>query len=212
MKRWIILLGRGGTVLLTIGLALLLVSVIPASQIGSFSGTWNVNPKRFEASKPNAPIFEAVLTPQQSLRLTITANGTLNVYLLEVKSQTIYAWINEHHTGPIDSSNVTYFEEFLEANPQLIGWQNEVHNDKLKFEYAPTKITNTTLVLSNPSLDFVRIEFEGSILSQVAPTGKVQTLAQWTIPMGFVLALPWLIDLLRVETRRRGSQPLTKPT
>jgi len=210
VRRWRIILGRGGTILLAIGLALLLVSLIPAAQIGNFSGTWIVQPERFDT--PYTPFSERVVTPQQGLHITATANSTLNVYLLEVKSQTIYRWINEHHLEPIDSSNVTYLEEFLTSNPESIGWQNEIPNENIEFEYVPTKITNTTLVFSNPSSHFIHVEYEGSITALVAPRSKVQTLAQWTIPIGFVLALPWLIDLWRVRTRRRGSQLQTKPT
>lgn len=207
MRRWTILLGRGGTVLIAVSLALLLVSLIPAAQMVNFSATWPVHPKRFET--PNTPFSEYVLTPQQSLRISITANGTLNVYLLEVESQSIYAWISEHNLGATDSSNITYFEEFLEANPQSIGWQ-EINKMNMEFEYVPTKITNATLVFSNPSSDFVFVGYEGSISSLVAPKTKVLTLGQWAISIGFVLTLPWLFNLLRTKTRRQGSQPLTE--
>lgn len=203
MRRWIILLCRGGTILLAVSLALLLVSLIPAAQTGDFSSTWPVHPETFEI--PYTPFFIFVLTPQQSLRISLTANGTLNVYLLEVKSQTIYTWINEHYPGVADPSNITYFEEFLETNLPPIGWQ-EINKANFEVEYVPTKITNVTLVFSNPSSNPIFALYTGSISSLVAPKNKVLTLAQWAIPIGIALTLPWLINFLRIKTRRYDSK------
>ena len=199
MKRWIIFLGRGGTVLIALGLALFLVSLIPAAQLGSFSsGSWPVYPERFETS------IEHVLTPQQGLQVAVTANGTLDVYLLEVSEQTIYDWIQEHHPEQemtFDFFNVTRLEEFLEANPDSIAWQEEMHERKI--EYVPTKVTNVTMILSNPTSDYIIVDYEGSITSLVAPGTKVRNLAQWAIPIGLVLALPWLAQLRKEKTAHR---------
>jgi len=134
MKRWIIFLGRGGTVLITIGLALLLVSLIPSAQLATSAGTTAVPPKWVQS------FIETILTPQQGLRITIAANGTLDVYILEVSSQVLYQWVGD------DFLSVTDLEEFLEANPGLIGWYDEVRDGRIKHEYVPTKVTNATLV------------------------------------------------------------------
>ena len=45
MKRWIIFLGRGGTILVSVGLALLLVSFIPSAQLGTQGGKTAIPPK-----------------------------------------------------------------------------------------------------------------------------------------------------------------------
>jgi len=196
MKRWVILLGRGGTVLLAIGLALLLVSLIPSGgQTSSSMGTSYLYPETWQ------DWHEEVLTPQQRFSLSIKANGTLNVYLFELNSQAIYSWITEHHPGPFTiPTNVTYFEEFLQANPESIVWQKELQNE-IAYEYSPTKVTYATLVLSNPSPDSLTIDYSFSTVTLIAPTGKVRTIAQWTIPLGFLLALPWLINLLKAKTK-----------
>lgn len=208
MRRWVTLSGRGGTVLLAVGLALLLVSLIPSIQMSMFALVeTTLYPKRIVI-----PISGIVLTPQYGLRINVTANGTLNVYILEVSSQTFFSWVEERYPEPIDYQNGTHFEEFLEANPDSIGWQDEVHNGKLEYEHVPTKITNATLVFSNPTLDVINVAYEVSITGLVAPASKVRALAQWTIPVGFVLALPWFIDLLRTKIRQRGLQLSKKPT
>jgi hypothetical protein len=202
MKRWIIFLGRGGTVLIAIGLALLLVSLIPSATIISFGRSgYVVGSKTFEPLS----YYESIITPQQGLQVTFAANDTLTVYILEVRTQTLYDWINEHHPPePYGRSlfNVTNLEEFLEANPDLIGWQGEMREGKI--DYVPTKVTNATLILSNPSSDDITVEYEGSITTLIAPGTKVRNLAQWAIPIGFVLALPWLTQLLKEKTTRRG--------
>jgi len=198
MKRWTILVGRGGAILLAIGLALLLVSLIPSAQTNSFMGNTSVFQRTW------APwYYQGLLTPQQSLRFSVTANGSLNVYLLEVSSQTIYRWISDRHFDQIDYSNITYFDEFLGANGESIRWQAQTQSGKVEYEYTPTKITNATLVISNPNYYSIDVEYEGSVTGHVAPISKVRTLAEWSIPLGFVLALPWLTDLLRTKTKLR---------
>jgi len=190
MKRWIIILGRGGTVLLAIGLALLLVSLIPPAQIATFGRKTAIPPKWAQ------PSIERILTPQQGLRLTITADGILDIYILEVTSEVLYQWVTE------DFLNVTDLEDFLEANPDVIGWHDIVRNGEIKHEYVPTKVTNTTLVFSNPGSEYVPVDVEVSITSLIAPGTKVRNLAQWVIPIGFVFSFPWLTQLLKEKKTR----------
>ncbi len=193
MKRWITFLGRCGTVLITIGLALILVSLIPSAQLGTSQGSAAVPPKWVESS------VEMILTPQQGLRISIAANGTLDVYILEVSSQVLHQWGNN------DFLNVTDLEEFLEANSGVIGWYGEVRNGRIGHEYVPTKVTNATLVFSNPSSEYVPVDYEASMMSSLAPGAKVRNLAQWAIPVGFAFSLPWLTQMWRRKARARSS-------
>jgi len=198
MKRWIIFLGRGGTVLISIGFALLLLSLIPPAQLGSSSGGGGVGPKMF------LTFSEYVLTPQQSLEVTINASGTLTVYILEVSTQTLYDWISElyskQETPFFDYNNITRLEEFLKANPNSIGSQKEMCEGKI--EYIPTKVSNATLIFSNPSSDSITVSYEAAMTAIVAPGTKVRTLAQWAIPIGFVLVIPWLARWWKERTRQ----------
>jgi len=43
---------------------------------------------------------------------------------------------------------------------------------------------------------------EGTITGLIGPANKVQTLAFFAIPIGFVLALPWLSDLRKARAVR----------
>jgi len=196
MKRWAILLGRCGTVLLSIGLAMLLVSFIPSAQTSTTERAFFLYPNEWRGND------EGILTPQQSLRFSVDTNGTLKVYVLEVNFGTVWQWINERHPGMGIYSNVTFFEEFLAANPEPIAWQYEIPNGRIEYEYVPTKITNTTVFFSNPTLNSDWVQYSAFLSAVVAPRGKVRTLAEWAMPFGVVLALPWLISWLR--TRRRS--------
>lgn len=186
MKRWTTLLGRWGTVLISIGFALLIVSFIPSTQLGTVGGSGRIPPEF------SFDVFERVLTPHQSLEVTINASGTLNVYILEVGTQTIYDWIN----GEL---NVTTLEEFLKENPESIGRLKEIRDGKI--DYFPTKVTNATLLFLNPSSEAVNYDFEVAVKAIVAPGTKVRNQAQWVIPIGFVLAMPWIAQLWKEKTK-----------
>jgi hypothetical protein len=152
--------------------------------------------------------YESVLTPQQGLSVSISANGTFKAYLLEVNSQTIYNWINETHPQsptpePFQFWNETYLTEFIEANPQTVAIYKEIINGEAKMAYTLTKITNVTLVFHNPNPGFIEFNFEGSVLLTMAPKGTMQTLSQTTIPIGFVLILPWIINSYKMKKENR---------
>jgi hypothetical protein len=196
MKRWTVLLSRGGTTVIAIGLALLLVSLIPPTPMGS---SMRLGPLPSETWQT---FYEDALTPQQSLHVTITANGTLSIYILEVSSQVIYGWINEHYSGSADFTNVTYFNQFLDSNGPSIASQGETLNGTFDYEYSPTGIVNVTLAVSNHGPDDVSINFTGSLFRSVAPASKAQTLSEFTIPIGAALTLPWLSNHLTAKKRR----------
>jgi hypothetical protein len=204
MKRLTVLLGRGGTTVLAIGLALFLVSLIPSVPTGSYLGNGYTNGKTWQTLDG-----DTVLIPQQTLHIAVTTNGTLNVYVLEVSSRTIYEWItaradSEHYSGLIDFFNVTYFDEFLGSNPGSIVWQDEIHDGTIDYEYVPTKIVNVTLTVSNHSPDVVSADYAWSLSRSVAPASKVRILSEFAIPIGVVFTLPWLGNLLRAKKRRKG--------
>ena len=198
MKRWLIVLGRAGTVLVAVGLALLLVSLIPPAVRTSFSSGNFVNPNTFGLLEPGrGPFvnmnftffshFFSTLTPQQELKVELVCNGTLDVYILKID---LKDFMDNFHDS---DQSVTLLEEFLQANPNVIGWQGEILEGVV--DYIPTEVINATMILSNPSSTRIHFEFKGNILNLFAPTEKVRTLAIWMIPLGLVLALPWLLDL-----------------
>jgi hypothetical protein len=198
MKWWTLLLGRIGTTVIVIGLALLLVSFIPHMEI---EGTSFMSPYP-SISKTWGTLYEGILTELQTLRLALTVNGTLDVYVLEVSSQEITQWINRTYSWSM-VNNATGLDEFLNSHPASVVRHGEIHSGTISYEYAPTKITNVTLDVSNHTPDTVIANYTWTLFGNVAPVSKVQTLSAFAIPIGFVFTLPWLSNLLKAKKRRK---------
>ena len=135
MKRWITLLGRGGTILIAISLALLLVSLIPSARTAPIVDTTEVAPDTFTPLRslpiPFESFFERRLTPQQELEMEFTTNGTVTAYVLEVTAQSILNWISLQQRILARDFNLTRLEEFLAAHPDSIGWESEIHDEEI---------------------------------------------------------------------------------
>ena len=198
MKRLLLILGRSGTVLVAIGLALLLVSLIPPATTRSFSTGDSIAPNSFQVLGENSGPFAnmtgmfysqfiSTLTPQQELIVEIECDHKIEVYLLKIDIRDLI----DNFSGT--NRNVSSLEEFLQVNSDLIGWQGEMIEGLV--DYVPTEVINATMIFSNPSPNRISIECTGRILNLLAPTEKVRTLAIWAIPIGFVMAFPWLLNL-----------------
>jgi len=199
MRRWSIVLGRGGTVLLAVGLALLLVSLIPSSTTSTPETLQIISGDTWQTYF----VGTGIMTPEQTLHLLITTNGTIHAYLLETWPSTVYAWIIEHNPQLTEPSNVTYFDEFLDANPASIIWQLAIANETINHEYVPAMIVNVTLAISNHSSDSANVEYQSSVASGVAPTVEVRTLAEFALPLGAVFTIIWLAEWRRAKKGRR---------
>lgn len=199
MRRWIVLAGRSGTFLLAVGLAFLLLSSVPPVRVRDFGGDIGVFAERFETLR-----LDLFLTPQQGLSLDVSANGTLNVYLLEVSDQTLMDWMNEDlEPKTADLYDTANLEAFLDAKPETVAWQSSIDNGKAEHEYFSTSSTNASVIVSNPSSEFVRTSYEGFVNGYIAPVNRVRTVVVWIIPAGLVLAAPWFASLLRTRTQKR---------
>jgi hypothetical protein len=99
----------------------------------------------------------------------------------------------------------TDLEEFLEANPSVIGWYDEAHNGTIiEHKYFPNKITNATLVFSNSNSEYVKVHGNVDLMSRIVGF-KTRNLGQWAIPIGFVLSLPWLTQRWKRKTIQKLS-------
>ncbi|HML03591.1 MAG TPA: hypothetical protein VK487_09505 [Candidatus Bathyarchaeia archaeon] len=197
MKRWLIVLGRAGTVLLAVGLALLLVSLIPSIAVSVQEAPQIIGSASWQSYSIGT------MAPEQTLNISIATNGTIDAYLLETTPTTIYEWIAEQHPELMGFVNVTYFDQFLHANPTLIAWQLAIANETISHEYTPNTVLNVTLAISNHSSNSVNVTYQSSIASSVAPTAEVRTLAEFTIPIGAVFTALWLAEWQRAKRGRR---------
>jgi hypothetical protein len=184
VRRWKNLLGRGGTVLIAISLALLLVSLIPHTELGSSMGSMPVSPDAVFTP------YSRALTPQQGLRVKVTVEGALNVYLLELGNETPFG------TGMI-FDNSTELQGFLETNQSLIIWNYTLGNENFERLHSPTKVTNVTVVFYNQSSEQTLLDWEITLTSSLAPGDKVRTIAYWATPIGIILTIPWLTEIWR---------------
>ncbi len=183
------LLSRAGTVLIAIDLALLLVSILPSSPPFTLTNSVTVRPGKFQ---PDDSILG--VTPQQSLRVNVTVQGTLNVFLLHLNPDTL--------AKGTSNSSAQSLQSFLGANPQTNLFSRDITNKSFVFpEYVPTELTNVTLVLSNPTQTPAKSEDGFALSESLVPEARVQTLAEWTIPLGFVTTLPWLAEIRKKRKR-----------
>lgn len=194
MKRLKIILGRSGTTLVAISLALLLVSVIPQPQYSRSEGSAPLSPEQFSIISSQQD-----LTPQQELEITVAVEGTLKIYLLELNSQLQFSVDNGTEEAAEElKKSLTQVEqlvkETIETQPDKIIWEREIQNGSHHRIYSPTRIINATLVIYNPTSETAHVEHKVVLKSSLAPTEKVQTIAYGAAPIGILLALPWLID------------------
>jgi len=212
LKRWLIGASRTGTVLVAVGLALLLVSVIPPGKSSTFGGSGpRIAPESFQtfgyflppfanisfSNFSSAHPFLSTLTPQQKLEIDLTCNGTLDVYLLKKDNESFSSNFK-------NGRSVSALQDYLQKHPEIVGLHAKV-NLTGKVEYSPTEVINATVILSNPSQNAVLIgEQEGSIFVLLGPSHKAQMVAAFVIPIGLVLALPLILT-------QRKRKPLTVP-
>jgi len=198
VKRLINILGRGGTTLIAICIALLLVSLLPPVQMNGHSSSTNLDPVTFTPLRIFPPPFESFynvqLTPQRELEMEFITTGNATVYLLTLDSQTILDWISEQQQIDGRDYNLTSLDEFLEVHQDLIGWERELYMEEIQYTYAVEKITNATILLANPSSDDAIVVYNLKLVSSLAPSEKVRTIAYFVAPIGVVLAMPWLLD------------------
>ncbi|MFQ5872087.1 MAG: hypothetical protein ACE5IB_08015, partial [Candidatus Geothermarchaeales archaeon] len=128
MKRQFYWMGRAGTVLLVVGVAVALVSFIPPAG-GSTLGQSG----RFLPEMNLVMPFPRLITPQQQLNLTVEAEGLVLVHVLEASESYFRGWIMERFPGlPLDGVvvvgpglNLTHLEAFLEAHPDSVMFTDE---------------------------------------------------------------------------------------
>lgn len=184
MRRWKIVLGRGGTTLIAISLALLLVSLIPQTQSSSTKGGRSVYAEQF-----GILFSPGTITPQEEVQVDVTVEGTLMVYLLEVYARAQFV------NGTFDYGfNLTDLQKLLNEHPEQKIWEHAVTNSEYKRNYAPPKIMNATVVVYNNGSETATVTYDIALKSSLAPGDKVRTIAYFLAPLGIIMAVPWLLS------------------
>jgi uncharacterized membrane protein len=190
VKRGINILGRGGTTLIAISLALLLVSLIPQVRTFQAKGTEFLSP-----GEDRLVFNQLNITPHQEVQLTVTVEGKVTVYLLEKSLE--YRIFN----GTIDYwFNVTDLQE----NPDQIIWEDEVENGEYTRSYNPSRVMNATIIVYNqPDSEEAYLQYDLELRNALAPKEKAQNIAYLAVPIGVIMATPWI--LIGWKQRKRNS-------
>jgi hypothetical protein len=193
-KRWAILLGRAGTVLMVAAFALFTLSLIPPRAVENtdFRETLNVQPKTFTFDQT---FFLTIpVDPQHGFYLNVQANNSVTTYLLNVGREYVQQWITTHFndTQYASTFNISILEEFLNSHPASLTWKENLAHTAIELQYAPTRVTNITLMFSNPNTEIVKVKYSGKLLNFIVPNERALNPAKVLIPAGFILVLPWL--------------------
>jgi hypothetical protein len=191
VKRWTTVLGRGGTTLIAVSLALLLVSVVPQLQFSR-----NQDYKSFLPKQTDVMFTTQELTPQQELEVTVAVEGTLKVYVLEMSV------LFQFFDGGNYVFELSDLQEFLEENPEGVILDELVENGNFSEGYTPTRAMNATLIFFNPSPETTQVEYYVALKSSSDTEEKVQTIAYGATVIGILLALPWVMNLVKQRKQR----------
>jgi hypothetical protein len=219
--RWITLLGRIGTVILAIGLALLIAWLIPSGS-GSWSG-WS------QPIEPEQYIIErlGVYSPQTGFQISVESTDNIRVYLLGVNSVELDNWrtsvreaypdlddmwirifpvplifVREAYPDLDDPQiedimdivwNVAVLDKGLQTHPEIILW-DPPPSSSFSHELFPADTLDIMAVVANPSSNTVEVETRITDLTALAPKERVILPAILLISIGIALAIPWLIS------------------
>ena len=218
--RWVTLLGRIGTVILMIGLALLVFSLIPSG--AGYEPAWS------QPIEPEQYIIREVYLPQTGLQISVESTDNVHVYLLGVNSVELDNWrtllreaypdldeifirfwvvpmIFFHEAYPEETPpnlddpqtwdmmwDVAVLDKGLQTHPEIILW-DPPPSSSFSHELFPADALDIMAVFANPSSSAVEVDMEIRDLAALAAKERVIVAARLLIPIGIVLTIPWLI-------------------
>ena len=225
--RWMTLLGRTGTVLLMVGLALLVVWAPPTGSPHKYSSSGAIPAEEYKIE------HRGVYRPQTGFEISVESSESLVVYLLGISSGELEDWrtqLREAYPGlddmwievftvplifvreaypDLDDSqieditdivwNVSVLDKGLQTHPEFVLWQSSPGRT-LSYEFFPADVFAVTVVVANPSSSDARVRTKIKELAALAPKDRVILPAVLLISIGIALAVPWAI-LRRVEKR-----------
>jgi hypothetical protein len=208
MKRSLLLIGRLGSVMIFVSLAILLSSGIGPITVNGSSSSGTIPASSFNILQ--GPLFTPYyysnslqnLNPQNAVLISINATYPVKAYLMNGNRAVLESWIRTNHPEqPANQNNspkTAILDEFIQANPSLILWQGQGKN--IRLDYSPIEIVNLTVIVSNPNGNPVNINHSENIEYGFASISRMRSIAVWTLPIGLLFALPWAS--FRIKQRR----------
>ena len=218
--RWITLLGRTGTVILMVGLALVLVSLPPPASPSQSKHAGSISPEEYEIE------HSGVYRPQTGFQISVESTDNVRVYLLGVSPLEFDNWKTQVREAYPDLDdmlldsfvvplifvreaypdldvpqiwdimdivwNISVLDKGLQTHPEIVLWQSPP-SSTLSHEFFPADVLTITVIVANPSTGNVTVETEIRDLTVLAPKERVTLPALLLISIGIALAIPWLI-------------------
>jgi hypothetical protein len=192
---------RLGAILISISLALLLVSLIPSGESTPSTNSDLLNPRTWQ------PCCSSILSPQLGIHVNVNANATYKLYIIQAGAYEIYNWII-NHTQEINFSNLTLFEQYLDTNPTTIVRQDQKQGGgAIQYDYIPTQVVNATIIVTNPNNVYLQLTFTWNQLRPFGPS-SITLLAEATLIIGLVLVLPQTATTLTTRKHKNADVKL----
>jgi hypothetical protein len=196
--RLITLLGRIGSIIIVIGLALALVSIIPSVRSRNPSTShFTIEPEKYSYN------YTGIYSPQAGLTISMNSSNSLQLYLLSADPFTMVDWVRTWITENFPTlngiqvgmglNNASVFEAFLQTHQKDVLF-NETVEGELSMDFFPPKISNMTLVVSNPSITTVNVDIETTGIVTLVSRERITMPMVTLITSGIILVIPWAIS------------------
>jgi hypothetical protein len=218
--RRITLLGRTGTVLLMVGLALIVVWVPPPGSPHQSSSSETMPAEEYKIE------HSGVYRSQTGFEISVESSESVRVYLLGLSSLELEDWrtqlreaypdlddrwikiftvplifVREAYPDLDDPQiedildivwNVSVLDKGLQTHPEFVLWQSPPGR-ALSHEFFPEDVVSVTVVIANPSSSNARVRTRIRDLAALAPRDRVILPAVLLISIGIALTVPWLV-------------------
>ncbi|MDH4269519.1 MAG: hypothetical protein OEV52_04385 [Dehalococcoidia bacterium] len=218
--RWITLLGRTGTVILMVGLALVLVSVPPTGSPSQSSSSGSMPAEEYKIA------HSGVYRSQTGFQISVESTDNVHVYLLGLSPLELENWrtqvreaypdlddmwikiftvplvfVREAYPDLDDPQiedimdivwNISVLDKGLRTHPEIVLWQSPP-SSALSHEFFPADVLTVSVIVANPSSGNVTVRTNIKDLAALAPKERVILPAVLLISIGVALAIPWLV-------------------
>ena len=221
------LLGRTGTVLLMVGLALIVVWAPPPGSPHQSSSSGTMPAGEYKIG------HRGVYRSQTGFEISVESSESVRVYLLGLSSGELEDWrtqvreaypdlddmwikiftmplvfvreaypdLDDHQIEDIMDIvwNVSVLDKGLQTYPEIVLWQSPP-STALSHEFFPEDVLAVTVVVANPSSGNATVRTRIRDLAALAPRDRVIVPAVLLISIGIALTVPWLV-LRKVKKR-----------
>ncbi len=195
--RLLYLFGRTGLIALLVGLAVLLISSIPYMTLGETqSGSGSSFFPQYEVSST------LVLSPHIGVRIYIQASGPLQALILGISRLEIEDWVSSQFP---DLSRFEIWNKM--TSPEVINQFLQSHMETIllnatipgyqSVDYFPWKLTNATVLISNPHNTTGAVSYRISLISALISKDYS------TVPSAALIAFGTPLSLLWIAKRRK---------